>query len=157
MRISTSVLVLSLAASGWSEDRKDDWPHWGGDPGAKKYSELDQINRENVSRLELAWVWKTGEKAIPGPRLPIPGSRVYPGNFEATPLVIDGVMYLSTSYNRVVALDANTGRLIWEYDPRAYDHGQPPNGTGLTTWACGYFFSSAKIRSRSSAKILGLS
>jgi quinoprotein glucose dehydrogenase len=130
VRITFGVLVLAVAASGWSEDRKGDWPHWGGDPGAQKYSELVQIHRGNVSQLELAWVWKTGEKAIPGPRLPIPGNRVFPGNFEATPLVIDGVMYLSTSYNRVVALDPETGKPIWDYDPRTVEWGQAPNGMG---------------------------
>jgi quinoprotein glucose dehydrogenase len=142
VRISTVVLILALAVTGRSEDRKGDWPHWGGDPGAKKYSALDQIDRSNVARLELAWTWKTGEKAIPGPRLPIPGSRVIPGNFEATPVVIDGVMYLSTSYNRVVSLDPETGKPLWEYDPRTVEWGQAPNGMGyvhrgVATWLDG--------------------
>jgi quinoprotein glucose dehydrogenase len=79
----------------------------------------------------VAWTWETGEKAIPGPRQPIPGQDVRPGSFEATPLVINDTMYLSTSYNRVVALDANTGQEIWSYDPEIIEWGRPPNGTGL--------------------------
>jgi quinoprotein glucose dehydrogenase len=134
-----SVVVLALSAGAWGEGQKGDWPYWGADSGARKYSELDQIDRTNVSNLELAWTWETGEKAIPGPRLPVPGNRVYPGNFEATPLVIDGVMYLSTSYNRVLALDPETGKPKWEYDPRIVEWGQAPNGMGyvhrgVATW-----------------------
>ena len=145
MRKSTIVLILALASSAWSQEtapRPGEWRYWGGDPGARKYSELDQIHRGNVSELELAWVWKTGETAIPGPRLPVPGNRVFPGNFEATPLVIDGVMYLSTSYNRVLALDPETGKPVWEYDPRTVEWGQAPNGMGyvhrgIATWLDG--------------------
>jgi quinoprotein glucose dehydrogenase len=51
--------------------------------------------------------------------------------FENTPLMIDNVLYLSTPYNRVVALDPETGRELWFYDPRSYEDGQVPNGTGF--------------------------
>jgi quinoprotein glucose dehydrogenase len=51
--------------------------------------------------------------------------------FENTPLMIDNVLYLSTPYNRVVALDAETGAELWTFDPKAYLDGQPPNGTGF--------------------------
>ena len=133
MRKLKALLILACASTAWSENEKPragDWPYWGGNAGGQKHSTLDQINRGNVSKLELAWVWETGEKAIPGARLPVPGHRVFPGNFEATPLVIDGVMYLSTSYNRVVALDSETGKLAWEHDPRTIEWGQAPNGMG---------------------------
>src|SRR4029453_5769989 len=53
-----------------------------------------------------------------------------PANFQTTPLMIDNVLYLSTPYNRVVALDADTGAELWAYDPKPYVDGQPPNGTG---------------------------
>ncbi len=51
--------------------------------------------------------------------------------FEVTPVMVDGTLYLSTPYNRVVALNAETGRQKWSYDPRAYEDGQVPNGTGF--------------------------
>ena len=95
------------------------------------YSSLRDIDRDNVSELELAWTWDTGEEPLPGPRLPVPGERVRPGSFEVTPLVLDDTMYLSTPYNRVVALDPSTGREIWVYDPKTVEWGQPPNGTGF--------------------------
>ncbi len=108
-----------------------DWPVTGGDPGGGKYSPLAGINRDNVTGLRTAWTWETGDVRIPGPRQPIPGQDVRPGAFEVTPVVVNDTMYLTTPYNRVVALDANTGKEIWSYDPKAYDWGQPPNGTGF--------------------------
>jgi quinoprotein glucose dehydrogenase len=101
-----------------------DWPFYGADQAGSKYSPLDQINRSNVSKLKMVWEWKTGEA-------PLPEFKTTPGNFEATPIIIGGVLYLSTPYNRVVALDAESGRELWSYDPKAYADGQPPNGTGF--------------------------
>jgi quinoprotein glucose dehydrogenase len=105
-------------------DRPVDWPFYGGDPGGMKYSTLADINATNVSRLAPAWQWSTGEKALDEF-----GTR--PGNFQATPLMIGDVLYFSTPYNRVVALNAESGAQLWAFDPKAYEDGQPPNGTGF--------------------------
>src|SRR5437773_2097049 len=102
---------------------EQDWPFYGGDQAGTKYSPIADINRESVARLAPAWEWSTREKALPQF-----GTR--PGAFEVTPLMIDNVLYLVTPYNRVVALDADTGAEIWAFDPKAYEDGQPPNGTG---------------------------
>ncbi len=118
-RLLTAVFLLVT-----SPLLSQEWPFYGGDPGETHYSRLALINRENVHRLKLAWEWKTGEA-------PLAEFKTTPGMFEATPLMIGGVLYLSTPYNRVVALDAATGREIWSYDPKAYADGQPPNGTGF--------------------------
>ena len=64
-----------------------EWPFYGGDQGGSKYSPLEQINRSNVHGLKLAWEWKTGEA-------PMPEFNTTPGMFEATPLMIGGVLYL---------------------------------------------------------------
>jgi quinoprotein glucose dehydrogenase len=101
-----------------------EWPFYGGDPGETHYSALTRINRSSVGRLKVAWEWKTGEA-------PMPEFKTTPGAFEATPLMIGGLLYLSTPYNRVVALDAATGRERWSYNPKAYEDGQVPNGTGF--------------------------
>jgi quinoprotein glucose dehydrogenase len=119
---SWSFIVLFFA-SGLNAQRVD-WPVYGSDGGATKYSVAAKITRENVNQLAPAWEWATGET-------PMRDKGVRPGQFQATPIVINDTMYLSTSYNRVVALDANTGKLIWSFDPQAYDAGQPPNGTGF--------------------------
>ena len=116
---SLPVLVLSglLAAPG-------EWPFYGGDQAGTKYSPLDQINRTNVRNLQVAWEWKPGEKRLEE-------YKTFPGIFEATPVMIGSALYLSTPYNRVVALDPETGRERWSYDPKAYVDGQVPNGTGF--------------------------
>ncbi|MBI4477631.1 MAG: PQQ-binding-like beta-propeller repeat protein, partial [Acidobacteria bacterium] len=101
-----------------------EWPVYGGDPDGTKYSPLADISRENVQRLELAWEWRPNEKALEQH-----GTR--PGAFQNTPLMIDNVLYSSTPYNRVVALDAESGRELWSFDPKPYEDGQPPNGTGF--------------------------
>jgi len=108
-----------------------DWPAYGGDAGGTKFSTLTGVNRSNVDRLTEGWSWATGERIIAGAQAPIAGQDVRPGNFEATPLVVNDTMYVVTPYNRVVALDARTGRAIWSFDPRAWEWGRPPNGTGL--------------------------
>ena len=100
-----------------------DWPSWGGDPGNGHYSKLADINTRNVSRLRKAWAWKTGET-----ELKEYGTR--PGMFENSPVVIDNVMYVTSPYNKVVALDPEKGTVLWSYDPKSYVDGQPPNGTG---------------------------
>ena len=104
--------------------RNVEWPVYGGDGGAQKFSSLADIHRGNVAQLRLAWSWETGEEV----------NRDFgtsPGIFETTPLVLDGVMYLSTPYNQVVALDAVTGQQRWRFDPGAYREGQVPNGMGF--------------------------
>ncbi len=121
--LATLCLVAARPA-GRSASASSEWPHYGGDQGGMKYSPLDQINRANVSRLKVAREWKTGET-------PLPQYGTTPGGFQNTPLMIGNVLYLSTPYNRVVALDAETGRELWSYDPKAYEDGQVPNGTGF--------------------------
>src|SRR5262249_8393295 len=101
-----------------------DWPHYGGDQAGTKFSPLTDINTSNVSRLAVAWEWTNGEKALSEY-----GTR--PGNFQTTPLMIDNVLYFSTPYNRVVALNAETGAQLWAFETRPYEDGQPPNGTGF--------------------------
>ncbi len=143
MQKTASLLVLiGLALPGETAGQSQDWPVYGGDPGGMKYSSLDQINRRTVRHLETAWTWTPGEQPLPSPARPIDGQDVRPGVFEATPLVIRDTMYVVTPYNRVVALDANTGREIWSFDPRSYEWGLLPRGCrfchrGLATWSDG--------------------
>jgi quinoprotein glucose dehydrogenase len=118
------LLAAALTLAGAPGTRMIEWPFYGSDQAGTKWSAAADINRATVSQLETAWSWKTGEK-------PLPEFRTQPGSFENTPLMIDNVLYVSTPYNRVVALDAESGRELWAYDPHAYEAGQPPNGTGF--------------------------
>ena len=140
MRRMTSFLILalclSLVAAGAQRragNLMTEWLNPAGDVGGTHYSPLTTINKSNVTGLKAAWTWKTEEE---------PKNGAVPGTFEASPIMINDVVYLSTPYNRVVALDANSGEKIWDYDPHAYESGQPPNGTGfvhrgLATWTDG--------------------
>jgi quinoprotein glucose dehydrogenase len=127
------VAAIALAVFARGAANKTDWAYYGGDAAGSKYSELSQINRGNVKTLRLAWEWRTEEKNIPAF-----GAR--PGMFEVTPLAIDNVLYLSTPYNRVEALDAITGKELWSYDPKAYELGQVPNGTGFVHRGVAYWY-----------------
>jgi quinoprotein glucose dehydrogenase len=122
--LAAAIAVHVASAPTTSGVSEVDWPVYGGDDGGSKYSPVADITAANVRRLEIAWEWKTGEKA-----LQTFGTR--PGNFQTTPLMIDNVLYFSTPYNRVIALNADTGSEIWAFDPKPYEDGQPPNGTGF--------------------------
>ncbi len=119
-----ALLVAIAVAVVTPVSPEQDWPFYGGDQGGTKFSPLTDVNVSTVARLAVAWEWMSREKALEAF-----GTR--PGNFQATPLMIDNVLYLSTPYNRVVALDAETGAERWAFDPKAYEDGQPPNGTGF--------------------------
>ena len=120
------LVVLVICGAGLARlgtDAAVEWPVYGGDQAGTKFSPLAQINRQNVHTLRVAWEWKTGDA-------PNEQFETRPGMFENTPLMIGGVLYVTTPYNRVVALEAETGAQIWSYDPRTIEDGQPPNGTG---------------------------
>src|SRR5262249_22555183 len=99
---------LITASCAWAQifdgSTGADWPHYGGTPGAWRFSALDQINTSNVRDLAPAWIFQTGD---------------YSDGLQSTPIVIGAVMYVITPRNQVFALDAATGRLIWQYKPPA--------------------------------------
>ena len=126
-RTAASISVaccLAFASAAPATSPAQEWPFYGADQAGTKYSPLTDISRDNVGRLKLAWEWKTNEA-------PMAEYGTRPGTFQNTPLMIGNVLYVSTPYNRVVALDAETGSEIWGFDPKAYEDGQPPNGTGF--------------------------
>jgi quinoprotein glucose dehydrogenase len=77
----------------------------------------------NVGELEIVWKWEPNET-------PLEEYGTQPGPFQSTPIMVDGILYLSTMYTRVAALDAETGAERWTFDPRAYEGG--PIGAGPT-------------------------
>ena len=141
--ISVAALAVAMAAMGIAAGalRAQDagmveWPYVGADQAASKYSPLTDINRSNVDQLEVAWTWEPNE--LPNQEF---GTR--PGSFEVMPLMIDDVVYVSTMYTRVVALDAETGEQLWAFDPEAWrdgPEGSPPGGfkhRGVAVWGEG--------------------
>lgn len=113
------VLLAALSATAsfaQSDPAAMDWPVYGGDKANTKYSRLNTINASNVNELKVAWIWNSLDN-----ELKMSGTSGYGrSKFEVTPLVIDGVMYLTTSYSRIVALDPTNGDTLWVYDPKAY-------------------------------------
>jgi quinoprotein glucose dehydrogenase len=91
--------------------RAQEWPVYGGDPGNSRYSALKQINRSNVTELKMAWTYHAGDISD-GSKYPVQST------FETTPLVVDGVMYITTPFSRVIALDPETGKELWTFDPK---------------------------------------
>ena len=142
IRSTLTFLILSLLPHGvvaQSHRRADEWPTYGGDPGATKYSSLSNIHRGNVAQLQVAWRWRTGEQPIAASATT---RAARPGNFQATPVMIGDTLYFSTPYARVVAMNAATGQPYWSYDPGGALAGQPSNGTGfvhrgVATWSDG--------------------
>jgi quinoprotein glucose dehydrogenase len=112
------------------------WRSYGGDNGSTKYSPLDQINQDTVKDLRIAWRWRSPDNAL---RKGDAG--LYPFIYEATPLMVNGVLYTSTSFSLAAALDGATGKTLWVYDPKSYAAGRPTNlgfvHRGLAYWTDG--------------------
>jgi len=113
------------AALVWGADSYREWGVYGGGPDSIRYSALDQINRGNVARLQVAWTYDSGDA-------------FQDSEMECNPIVVDGVLYATTPKLRLIALDAATGRLKWAFDP---GQEQRPFGKarnrGVTVWAAG--------------------
>ena len=99
-------LVFTVVAA-----RGQEWPVYGGDAGGTRYSSLREINRSNVTRLKTAWTYHTGDMSD-GTQYPVRSA------FEATPLMIDGVLYVVTVFDRLIALEPETGKELWAFDPK---------------------------------------
>jgi quinoprotein glucose dehydrogenase len=125
--LSACLLMFAAHAFGQSTGNVD-WPRVGNDPGCMRYSELVQINLSNVARLKPVWTWHTNElKGRAGKTI------------ECTPIVVGGVMYITTGYLCVVALDAATGHEFWNFDPLR-DHPFPHSPTsGGVNRGCAYW------------------
>jgi glucose dehydrogenase len=126
----TPYLILAaalflFAAEAARNQKQQQWPVVGGGPEGMRYSPLDQINRSNVQKLQQAWRFDSGDE--------------YEGSeLQCNPIIVDGVLYAATPRLRIIALDAATGKLIWDFDAR---RGETVKGKqrnrGLVYWAEG--------------------
>jgi quinoprotein glucose dehydrogenase len=106
-------IVAAMLAGSAAVAQKNDgagWGAYGGDAGGMRYSGAAEINRENVGNLKVAWTYRTGAMGIET-RL------VKKAAFEATPILVEGKLFLTTPYNKVIALDPATGEKIWDFEP----------------------------------------
>ncbi len=118
------IAILWYVAVAQIPAPQGEWPVYGHDAGGSRYSPLTQVSRTNVRELRPAWVYRTGDLLHDRSR------------FEATPLMVDGTLYVSTPLGRVIALDPARGRERWRYDPRVDLHGDYGDFTnrGVSTW-----------------------
>jgi quinoprotein glucose dehydrogenase len=134
--LSVLTVALGVAANArWTKSpagsaTDNEWPYYGHDAGGMRFSPLAQINRDNVTRLKIAWTFRTGDISEGS------GRRKRSG-FETTPLMVDGTLYLTTPFNRIIALDPETGAQRWAYDPKINldgDYGDGLVNRGVATW-----------------------
>ena len=126
------LLVTGGAATAQQGARDGEWRYYGADSGSTKYSALDQIDRDNVADLRIAWRWRTDNF---GPRVDF--------NYQATPLMVGGVLYTSAGWRRnVVAIDGATGETLWMYRLDEGERGdvspvRASSGRGVAYWSDG--------------------
>ena len=141
-------LGSTAGAQPWQtyDTSNGEWRSYAGDIGGKKYSPLDQIDADNFADLELVWEWTSVDnfvsKTMPDgsewwapldtivealveetPDLYRVGHLPNPSGFQATPLMVDGVLYFNTPLSQGVAVDATTGETLWVYNPKSYEEG----------------------------------
>src|SRR5687768_6231579 len=127
-RVKVLFRILPTALLAWgsggtnavaADDKETDWPVYLGGKERNLYSSLQQINRDNVSKLEVAWTYETGDK----------------GEYQANNLIVDGVLYTPSPSRKVIALDAATGKELWKWDPAKERSGKgSPRQRGLVYW-----------------------
>src|SRR5689334_3422069 len=127
---ATALVALATTAAAQNARENGEWRTYGHDAANTRYAPLAQITRENVARLTVAWTYRTGE--VDSTRFHI--RRDF--RFEATPLMVDGTLYLSTPLGRVIALDPATGRERWTFDAKPDIGGEWGDfaNRGVSTW-----------------------
>ena len=153
-----SILSLWAAVTCAAAFAQTDWPTYGGDLAGTRYSPLKQINTTNVSQLKRVWTYhqkvenvagsstlregnevpsarnvapaQRGEAAAPPGRRANPFAGLSRRTSEVTPLVVNDVMYLTTAYDRIVALQPETGKEIWVCEVKE----GTPSTRGLEYW-----------------------
>ncbi len=120
-----ALMLAAGVAAPVAAQQPGEWSAYGRDQSGARFSPLTQITRQNVARLTVAWSFRTGDSAVR--RVP---------KFEATPLMVDGTLYLSTPFGRAIALDPVTGAERWEFHTTADRGGNWGDfaSRGVSTW-----------------------
>ena len=132
--VALAAVAIAAVTLGADERRlaSGQWPYYSGDNGAKKYSPLDRIRRDNVAGLRIAWRRPQLDPSLfagkPAPQLS--------NNFRSTPIMVDGVLYASNGVGLAEAFDPGTGKTIWVQDPGA-DGLRGSSNRGVAYWGEG--------------------
>ena len=119
MRIVSFLFITSLVICGHANDSVE-WPAYGGAPGGAHYTESNEITRENVKQLKQAWQHRSGDFRDGSNALfdeSIDDDAGSPTAFAVTPIMVRDTLYYCTSFNRVFALEPDTGEPKWVFDP----------------------------------------
>lgn len=134
--LPVGLIALLLSVPLAAQEGSGEWRSYANGGASSKYTPLSQINGGNVNRLRKAWSWDSPDNQLQGT-----ATRQRASYFKATPLMVDGRVYVSTSFNLVAALDPATGKTLWQYDPEAYKQGRPANSgwqhRGVSYWQSG--------------------
>ena len=124
------LLLWAVAINGQQGAKNGEWRSWGGDPGSTRYAPLDQINRDNVKNLKIAWIWRSDNFGS-GPEY----------KTETTPLMVNGVLYFTAGNRRaVVAADPANGETLWTWridEGKRLEGGARRNSRGVSYWTDG--------------------
>lgn len=137
LKVSIILALGQIAmAQPSSSTKHNEWPHYGNTLHASKYSPLTQINHQTVANLQIAWQWET-----PDNQRFRDDTRATSGEYKSTPIMVNGVLYVSTSLGVVAAVDGKTGQQLWEFDTESWLHGRHPNFNnnhrGVAYWSKG--------------------
>jgi quinoprotein glucose dehydrogenase len=122
--------LILLCAAGGLIPAQTEWPAYGGSAGGSRYSPLKQIDKGNVGNLKPAWTLHHGDVRDPK-------KFKRPSAFQATPILVDGVLYFPTPFNRVYAVDPATGKTKWIFDPKTDLNNESGDGfvsRGVAAW-----------------------
>ena len=138
-------LLMLLACTQASPAESDEsWRHYGADAGGTRFSPHSQINPDNIHELRQAWVYRTGDFSD-GERYPAKST------FKATPILHNDTLYLSTPFNRVIAINAATGTEVWTFDPRvnlSRSYAEMFTSRGVSLWSDSAAADNAPCRDR---------
>ena len=132
LALAWSLVAAGAGCEGEIVRVERDWPVYKADPASSSYSPLEQINRSNVGRLVVAWTFRSGDERL--------------STIECTPIVVNGIMYLTSPMVRIFALDAATGAILWRFDPYSHGAGRDPTQWGLVNRGVVYWSDDIEAR-----------
>jgi quinoprotein glucose dehydrogenase len=139
---ATSAPPKKVAHTGWASSQasaKGEWPSYGGTNWSQKYSPLDQVTKDNFKDLKVAWAWDSADHDLLPKLPPYPEQPLHANGLKATPLLVKGVMYMSTGLGQITALNPTTGKVIWLYNPESYKDGAQADVLGWQSKGVSYW------------------
>ncbi len=141
MTLRNAILAIAIPALATAQTNRTvtEWNSYGATNWSQKYAALEQINAANFKNLKVAWTWNSPDLDLVAADTIKRDPPLSPYGLKATPLVIKGVMYMSTGLNQIAAIDAATGVTKWVYNPKAYEEGMQADIMGWLSRGVAYW------------------